>query len=107
MHSLERQRFLLFAKLPMKKFAVCFLAVVPPMLSPATDSPRLSLPQAALKAMERATDSMQSISTGGGYVWNYTLDLSERAGTPISKSRKKWPLRNRTFQIRESADFAD
>lgn len=44
----------------------------------------------ARAALERSTGFMQSISTEGGYVWRYSLDLKERAGENTATATQIW-----------------
>ncbi len=53
----------------------------------ATDS---ALPESALAALEKATTYMRSISTEGGYLWKYSLDLKERAGEVKATATQVW-----------------
>jgi hypothetical protein len=44
----------------------------------------------ARQTMERATDFLTSISTHGGYLWRYSLDLKERAGESKATDTQIW-----------------
>jgi PelA/Pel-15E family pectate lyase len=44
----------------------------------------------ARAALEKATASMRSISTEGGYLWKYSLDLKERAGETKATATQIW-----------------
>ena len=46
--------------------------------------------EAALAAMKKASEFMSSISTHGGYLWNYSIDLKERAGENIAPPSIIW-----------------
>ena len=48
------------------------------------------LPTQARDAMAKATAFMQSISTEGGYLWRYSLDLKERAGEKAATPTQIW-----------------
>ena len=49
-----------------------------------------SLHDQARAALEKATAYMQSISTEGGYLWKYSLDLTERAGEVKATATQVW-----------------
>jgi hypothetical protein len=49
-----------------------------------------ALPDQARAALEKATAYMRSISTEGGYLWKYALDLSERAGEVKATATQIW-----------------
>lgn len=49
-----------------------------------------ALPEQARAALEKATGYMRSISTEGGYLWKYALDLSERAGEVKATATQIW-----------------
>jgi len=44
----------------------------------------------ALKALERATEFLRSISTHGGYLWKYSEDLKERWGEGKASQTQIW-----------------
>ncbi|MFD2164593.1 pectate lyase [Paradesertivirga mongoliensis] len=57
---------------------LCFYAL---FLSSITTAQTITTAESAEKAMRRATDFMfGKVSTGGGFVWHYTTDLSRRWG---------------------------
>ena len=45
---------------------------------------------AAKTALMKSAEFLRSISTGGGYLWNYTVDLSERAGESLAPDGIIW-----------------
>lgn len=47
-------------------------------------------PAKARAAMEKATAFLRSISTEGGYLWRYSLDLKERAGEVAATPTQIW-----------------
>jgi PelA/Pel-15E family pectate lyase len=49
-----------------------------------------ALPDQARIALEKATAYMRSISTEGGYLWKYSLDLKERAGEVKASATQVW-----------------
>jgi len=54
---------------------------------------RAAEPPTAVQAratLEKATAFMRSISTQGGYVWRYSLDLKERAGENTATATQIW-----------------
>ncbi|MFM8471714.1 MAG: pectate lyase, partial [Limisphaerales bacterium] len=57
-------------------------------VSTAADS--RSLPQQARDALAKATRYVRSISTEGGYLWRYSLDLKERAGETKATATQVW-----------------
>lgn len=67
------------------RFAITALASVAALR--AAEEP---LPQQARAAMEKATAYMRSISAEGGYLWRYSLDLSERAGEEKATATQIW-----------------
>lgn len=77
-------------------FSACvvmaFFCLKSAALSVSITADPLSAPraQAACAAMVKATAFMRSVSTGGGYLWNYTVDLSERAGESIAPDGVIW-----------------
>jgi PelA/Pel-15E family pectate lyase len=56
-------------------------------LSFAAEAP---LPQQAAATMQKAAAFMRSISTGGGYLWRYSSDLSQRAGENTATPTQIW-----------------
>jgi rhamnogalacturonyl hydrolase YesR len=50
----------------------------------------IALPDQARVALEKAAAYMRSISTEGGYLWKYALDLSERAGEVKATATQVW-----------------
>ncbi|MBI5772645.1 MAG: pectic acid lyase [Verrucomicrobia bacterium] len=48
------------------------------------------LPAQARAALEQSTTYMRSISTEGGYLWKYSLDLKERAGEVKATASQVW-----------------
>ncbi len=53
----------------------------------AADAP---LREQALAALAKSTAYMRSISTEGGYLWKYSLDLTERAGEVKATASQVW-----------------
>jgi PelA/Pel-15E family pectate lyase len=49
-----------------------------------------ALPEQARTALEKAMAYMRSISTEGGYLWKYSLDLKERAGEVKATATQVW-----------------
>ena len=49
-----------------------------------------TLPQQARDALTKATRYLRSISTEGGYLWRYSLDLKERAGETKATPTQVW-----------------
>lgn len=50
----------------------------------------MDLRDQARSSLEKATAYMRSISTEGGYLWKYSLDLSERAGEVKATATQVW-----------------
>lgn len=46
--------------------------------------------EAARQALARATDYLSSIATEGGYLWRYSVDLSQRAGENAATPTQIW-----------------
>ena len=55
-----------------------------------TFAAEIALPEQARAALEKATAYMRSISTEGGYLWKYSLDLQERAGEVKATATQVW-----------------
>jgi hypothetical protein len=64
---------------------LAFLAILPP--SSAADA---DLPTRARATLEKATTYLRSISAGGGYLWRYSADLTERAGEKKATATMIW-----------------
>lgn len=47
-------------------------------------------PNEARESLWRATSYMRSLSTGGGYLWIYSLDLQRRAGESVADANHIW-----------------
>lgn len=60
------------------------------------------LPQQAREALVRATRYMRSISTEGGFLWRYSLDLKERAGESKATATQVWIQRPGTPSMGET-----
>ncbi len=48
------------------------------------------LPQQASQSLHKAAEYLVSISTGGGYLWTYTVDLSQRWGEGKATETQIW-----------------
>jgi hypothetical protein len=68
-----------------KLVALSLFAILP--LVSAADA---DLPTRARATLEKATTYLRSISAGGGYLWRYSADLSERAGEKKAGATTIW-----------------
>lgn len=67
----------------------CFLVVCLLTLQ-AVPAAEPDLPAQARTALEKATTYLRSISTEGGYLWRYSLDLQDRAGETKATATQIW-----------------
>ena len=65
--------------------ALALLAILP--LASGSDA---ELPARARATLEKATTYLRSISAGGGYLWRYSADLTERAGEKKATATMIW-----------------
>lgn len=66
------------------------LVALAAVASAADGSNAMPLPQQAKTALDRATATMRSLSTEGGYLWRYAPDLSQRAGEREATPTQIW-----------------
>jgi len=57
---------------------------------PFASGANADLADRARTTLDRATSSLRSISAGGGYLWRYSADLSERAGERKATASMIW-----------------
>jgi len=73
--------------MPPLRPCLAFIAWVVSVSCATADDP---LAREARAALEKATAFMRSISTEGGYLWKYSLDLQERAGETKATATQIW-----------------
>ncbi|MEQ1851291.1 MAG: pectate lyase [Chthoniobacteraceae bacterium] len=69
----------------LRPLVLAFLAVLP--LASAADA---DLPDLARATLAKATTFLRSLSAGGGYLWRYSADLTERAGEKKATATMIW-----------------
>ena len=71
----------------MRHFFIALLAVLAALPASHADP---SLAARARDALGKSTAFMRSIATGGGYLWKYSTDLTERAGESKATATQIW-----------------